>query len=611
MNRQITIGSLFDGIGGFPYAASFYGIKAVWASEILPCAISVTRRHFPDMLHVGDITKLSGALLPPVDIITFGSPCQDLSVAKGHRDGLSGERSGLFTEAIRIIKEMRESTHGQYPRFAVWENVPGAFHSRHGSDFKTVLEAFTDCEISMPPSGRWASAGMVRGRSVDLAWCVYNAAEFGLAQRRKRIFLVADFGGTGAGKILFIPKGLPRHFAAGGKERESVAAPSAGSSDLSNAKGINGNIAGTLDAHYNKGAGMRGGTEREIVAAFIGKASAKAQSVGYSEKVSPTLETSMPPVTMRIRAGCEGGGKGALLQIDKSGTLATGNDQYLFAPADNQSQIEILNDQGGASMSVEKGGHAPTLRHSTHGNLPVICVASTQADASVNDNLCPTITAAAGMSGNNKPYVVHPEKSGTLCASGAGLNRPGGQGSETELCVAYCLQGNMIGRKDENGPEGNGVNEEISYTLNTTDKHGVAYVMTTGSFPQVCKEQSPTLSARDYKDASIVAHTFGSNSYSGWDEGATATLKASGGCYGGGSENLAVIPPPPYIVRRLTPTECERLQGFPDGWTAYEDSGKEISDSKRYQMLGNSVAIPCVAHVMRGIAEEIRQGDTA
>jgi DNA (cytosine-5)-methyltransferase 1 len=194
MMSKITLGSLFDGIGAFPYAASFYGLKTVWASEILPTAVSVTRRHFPDMLHVGDITKLSGELLPPVSVIAFGSPCQDMSQAAGDkRVGLAGERSGLFMEAIRIIIEMRCATDGQYPRYAVWENVPGCFSSGNpkGSDFKAVLEAFTECEIPMPKSGRWATAGVVGSDRACVSWCVYNAADFGLSQRRKRVFLVA------------------------------------------------------------------------------------------------------------------------------------------------------------------------------------------------------------------------------------------------------------------------------------------------------------------------------------------------------------------------------------------------------------------------------------
>jgi DNA (cytosine-5)-methyltransferase 1 len=206
---QLTLGSLFDGIGGFPYAGSFFGIKPLWASEIMPQAISVTQRLFPDMEHVGDITMLDGAKLPPVDIITFGSPCQDLSVA-GKRAGLGGERSGLFTEAIRIIDEMRRATNGKYPRYALWENVPGALSSGNprGSDFQAVLEAFAKTEVPMPVSNKWANAGMVRGGDVDLAWCVYNAQYFGVPQRRRRIFLVCDFRSRSAAEILFVPKSL-------------------------------------------------------------------------------------------------------------------------------------------------------------------------------------------------------------------------------------------------------------------------------------------------------------------------------------------------------------------------------------------------------------------
>jgi len=224
----ITLGSLFDGIGGFPYASSFYGIRPVWASEILPQAVSVTKRHFPQMKHVGDITKLDGAKLPPVDIITFGSPCQDLSTA-GKRVGLSGERSGLFMEAIRIIDEMRRATNGNYPRYALWENVPGAMSSTRGRDFQAVLEAFTKTEIPMPLSGRWANAGMVRSDGVDLAWRVLNAQHFGVPQRRRRIFLVCDFGGESAGEILFIEESVRGNPAPGGEARKGTAADAQGS----------------------------------------------------------------------------------------------------------------------------------------------------------------------------------------------------------------------------------------------------------------------------------------------------------------------------------------------------------------------------------------------
>ncbi len=224
---QLTLGSLFDGIGGFPYAASFYGIRALWASEVMPKCISVTKRHFPEMVHMGDIEKLHGGRLPPVDIITFGSPCQGLSGA-GLRHGLADKRSGLFWEAARIIYEMKEATDGRYPRFALWENVPGALSSAGGRDFKAVLEALTKSEIPMPGSGRWADAGMVRRHGADLAWCVYDAQYFGTAQRRRRLFLVTDFGGRSAGEILFVPKSLCGYFKAGRVSGQGTAAPAFG-----------------------------------------------------------------------------------------------------------------------------------------------------------------------------------------------------------------------------------------------------------------------------------------------------------------------------------------------------------------------------------------------
>lgn len=419
---QYTLASLFDGIGGFPYAASFYNIASLWASEIVPACVSVTQKHFPDMIHAGDITQLHGGKLPPVDIVTFGSPCQGLSLA-GQRRGLADERSGLFMEAIRIIDEMREATHGEYPRFALFENVPGALSSAGGRDFAAVLQSFTKAEIPMPYSGRWANAGMVRGGGVDLAWCVYDAQYFGTAQRRRRLFLVCDFAGRSAGEILFVPKSLRGYFEAGGTPRQGLTA--------------------------------------------------------FAES----------------RPDTAGG------------------------------EIVVLNDQGGVSLTVERSGLSPTLRSQTHGNLPVVAagfdlqqitsktnrstlrpvqptlcgtgqphvvtMATGQANAEVLADIAPTLNC-----NHEQPLLVHPQIAGTLCASGAGLSRPAGMGSETDFCITR------------------------------------------------------------YAD---------------------------------------------LIVRRLTPLECERLQGFGDFWTEYGHDGRAVSDTSRYQMLGNSVAVPCVAYIMQGI----------
>lgn len=206
--RELTLGSLFDGIGGFCYAATLTGrIKPIWAAEIEPSCIDITRYRFPEVMHVGSVTELKGNEIQPVDIITFGSPCQDLSIA-GARKGLKGNRSSLFLEAIRIIEEMRLATNGKYPTFIIWENVPGAFSSRDGADFRTVLEKITKTNIPMPASGKWAITGMVRGGEVDTAWRVLDAQYWGVPQRRKRIYLIGDFGGQRAGEILFKSESL-------------------------------------------------------------------------------------------------------------------------------------------------------------------------------------------------------------------------------------------------------------------------------------------------------------------------------------------------------------------------------------------------------------------
>ena len=188
----MTLGSLFDGIGGWLLAAHHAGITPIWASEIEPFPCSVTARHFPDVKPLGDITQIDPDEIEPVDIVCAGSPCQDLSIA-GKRKGLDGERSGLFRTAVDLVRRMRECTAGEHPRFFVWENVPGAFSSNKGMDFRAVLEEIGACEVPMPPNGRWANAGMVECDACQIAWRVLDAQHWGVSQRRRRIFLVADF----------------------------------------------------------------------------------------------------------------------------------------------------------------------------------------------------------------------------------------------------------------------------------------------------------------------------------------------------------------------------------------------------------------------------------
>ena len=458
----MTLGSLFDGIAGFPLAAQRNGIKPVWASEILPDCVDIARRHFPGMVQLGDITRINGAEIPPVDIISFGSPCQDLSVA-GKQAGLSGSRSGLFLEAVRIIREMREKTNGQYPKYIIWENVAGAFSSNKGEDFRRVLEEITEAGIPMPASGRWARAGMVgiEGSGGELrtaAWRQFDAQFWGIPQRRKRIYLVADFRGGRAGQILF--------------ERESV-----------------------LGYHGT-------GTEAP-------------------EGSAADLENSA--------AGTDSGG---------------------------------LAEEPGGQMTLDFGRAADRI-------------------------------------------YINAAKSVTL------MGTDGGSGGKTSLYLlpAYTIAGNIIGRDAKHGGNQLGINRDVSPTLTSTDQHAIAYAA--GFLPRAGAKaggigyadgKAPTIVSQQ-ETAAVVGYT--KNGYAEFKEG-VGTLKKSRGVAGGGSENLAVTiervaAAVKYRVRRLTPLECERLQGFPDGWTKYGASGKEMSDNARYMALGNSIAVPCAERVFIGI----------
>lgn len=232
MTQEITMGSLFSGSGGFELAGSIFGIRPIWASEIEPFPILVTTKNFPEMKHLGDINKLNGADLEPVTIIAGGSPCQDMSIA-GKREGLDGSRSNLFREQIRIIKEMRESDRAAgrtgtqiRPRYMVWENVPGAFSSNKGKDFQAVLQeivSITDEEsnVPLPPKGKWQTAGCIMGDHFSIAWRVLDAQYWGVPQRRKRIYLVADFGGnTATGRYRSLARGVPNADRSHGREQK-------------------------------------------------------------------------------------------------------------------------------------------------------------------------------------------------------------------------------------------------------------------------------------------------------------------------------------------------------------------------------------------------------
>ena len=593
--QKLTLGSLFDGSGGFPLGGLLSGITPVWASEIEPFPIQVTTRRLPFMKHYGDVAKMDGGKVEPVDVITFGSPCQDMSIA-GRREGLDGSRSSLFYEAARIVKEMRCATDGKYPRYIVWENVPSAFSSNKGADFQSVLEEICSVkgyEIDPARPAKWPAAGEIVADDFSLAWRVFDAQYWGVPQRRKRIYLVADFAGGSAGKILFESEGVSGYTPQGFRPWQGTAGTFAEGAGASGCVCLNDQGGSRMDVTEDVAATLRAENHGHPpcvmgAAGFCTEHSAQARGIGYGEETSPTLRAGTVPAavyenhsqdtrytgpletaptvnatygmggnnqpfvvempkTLKIRSGCEGGGKGALIQDNKSATLGCNNDQALFVPK-------------------------------------VYGICSKDSNAMKSDN----------------PKSGFYEAETSRCLDANGGNPTCNQGG----MAVVALQDSMIGRADKNGPQGSGVNEDVSFTLDAADRHAVAYCMTTGSYTQALEEQSPTLMARDYKDPPVVNET-----------------------------------EPEYIVRRLTPTECARLQGFPDWWCAGlgtdEPSEDEIEfwtevfethrsvmgmsskpksrnqiikwlknphfDSAEYKMWGNGVALPNVYSVLSGI----------
>ena len=394
----MKLGSLFDGSGTCPLAASAVGIIPAWASEIEPFPKAVTQSRFPKMVHLGDITKMNGAEIEPVDVITFGSPCQNLSIA-GNGKGLAGQESSLFFEAVRVIQEMRCATNGRFPQIVIWENVYGAFSSTQGEDFRTVIETLWKiCEgdNSVPryaedKRGRqkWPHTGFVLGDHSSIAWRGLDAQGWGVPQRRKRVFVVLDLGGQCAGRILFEREGLRRDFKKVRRTGQTVRPASETSpvehyrvyavenhaqdsrvslrpdntvQTLAGRMGTGGgNVPLVLvpcfgQASYDEytpteqavtlkatGGNYGGGTET-LVLEPIG---ADFYNQALTGGVTMTLAAARPdhhhlpcaliPYTLKIRSGCEGGGKGALIQEDKSATLSCNNDQTLFVPTQTEN----------------------------------------------------------------------------------------------------------------------------------------------------------------------------------------------------------------------------------------------------------------------------------
>ena len=669
----MKIGSLFDGSGGFPLAASMCGVEPVWAAEIEPYPIAVTRSRFPNMKHLGSVTEVKGNEVEPVDVITFGSPCQDLSVA-GKRAGLkhteNGDdettRSGLFMEAVRIIKEMREATNGEYPRYAVWENVPGAFSSNKGLDFRVVLEELiriAEPTAVMPdvPKAGWAYADVYCGVGWSLAYRVLDAQYWGVPQRRRRIYLVADFGGQRAGKILFEREGLRGYFTQSGTPRQAVARDvesGSGAADCHGFDGYNATLTGDKSSTLGVNCGMSSGRNGVCV-----------------------------PYTLKIRSGCEGGGKGALWQEDASATLATNNDQYLFQPVieaggfcpEQSAKTRGIGWEEEMSptlragvvpgvvtlepgIAAREGGHiyegvCGTLRANAGDNQMAVAysIENHPADSRVNiddSGKVQTLTSRMGTGGGNVPMVMEPVAyNGENVTSP--LNKTNPQpgdpchtlGTDSRNYLVYCLQGNGIDRADTAGCNGKGWNDEACYTLNTIDRPAVVYAETyqkvTG--PLMANSHPGSYTGQDaYNDMFVV----GKEDVAGVDcrnateyPEMTGTLQAKPG--GGFSLNCNQVVRVRYIVRRLTPTECARLQGFPDNW-AHPDAKTELTDgeyafwldvrnthaaindrttkdytrdqmltwynklhtdSAEYKLWGNGIALPCALYVMQGIAE--------
>ncbi len=619
---SFTIGSLFDGSGGFPLAASLCGGTPKWASEIEPYPIAVTKSRFPGVKHLGSVTDIKGGEVEPVDVITFGSPCQDLSVA-GKRAGLKHEangddettRSGLFMEAVRIIKEMREATNGVYPKFALWENVPGAFSSNKGEDFRIVLEELikiVEPTAVMPevPKAGWPYADSYCGDGWSLAYRVLDAQFWGVPQRRRRIYLVADFRGECAGKVSFEREGLRGYFETGRTPWQATTRTAEAGSGAANCEGLDGyNVTSTGELAKTLTAG-RNDTHNIPVVCY------KNQAITFE-----------PGIAAR---------EGGHIYDSVSGTLRAnaGDNQMAVAYAD-----VILDDQGGSQIHVRNDGKCPTLRAEMHGNIP-----------SVMEPIC----------------CIDGDKIGKAeRAGGSGLGiRPGDRMYTLTAKDVHCVcipindkatrwQGGGCTRNHDGSGNGLGVGQDgdPSPTLTAGDRHAVGFLTYQKvTDPLMANSHPGSYTGQDAFSDMLVAGEkpvcYRQGGFAEYIEGEVGTLRAAGGDFGGGSENLIRTQ---YIVRRLTPTECARLQGFPDTWghpiektklteeeyqfwlnvrnthAAINDKvTKEYTkdqmlkwysslhtDSSEYKMWGNGIALPNALYVMQGIADVMSEEKVA
>lgn len=506
------------------------------------------------MVHLGDITKMSGYTIPPVDVVTFGSPCQDLSIA-GKRAGMAGERSGLFSEAVRIIREMRYATFGAYPKYAVWENVPGAFSSNKGEDFHAVLQSLCrvidpDAVIPRPTDARggikWPRAGAILADHYSLAWRTMDAQHWGVPQRRLRISLVLDLTGGRAGEILFEPESLRGHFAPGITPGQATA-------------GTVENGAGTADR------------------AFI----------------------------LKIRSGCEGGGKGALVQTEKSATLSTLQDQTLFvAEPPKAYSFDSLASNSMKSSNPHSGCREVEIAKTLDTSPPD--PAKNQGGIAILDVLPFDTTQITSPQNGNNPHFGDP------CHPLAATAHP-----PAAVCLNYI---NPVAEPLIYDARGNG--DGITSPTMTGDHNSrvTDYTAITLQGDTV----AGALLARDYKGPGradslgrVIAQPVGADLYNGTLTGDKAVTLTTATGQGGANTGPSVIEKIiRWIVRRLTPTECERLQGYPDGWTdlggwvASRGKAHKAADSPRYKALGNSIALPQWYYVLGGISDRLPEDAT-
>lgn len=573
MTQEITMGSLFSGSGGFELAGSIFGIIPIWASEIEPFPILVTTKNFPEMKHLGDINKLNGADLEPVTIIAGGSPCQDMSIA-GKREGLDGSRSNLFREQIRIIKEMRESDRAAgrtgtqiRPRYMVWENVPGAFSSNKGRDFQAVLQeivSITDEEsnVPLPPKGKWQTAGCIMGDHFSIAWRVLDAQYWGVPQRRKRIYLVADFGGNTAPKILF--------------ERE----------------GLSGNFAESREAWQRTAGDIKTGTHKTGTDDVECYDISDRRRVADKSEVSPTLTTKMGTGGNNVPIVLENHPQDSRVTIAEDGNVPTltsrmgtggGNVPMIMneVRAVDQRNLSLGNDK---SETLHGSGHGSSV-----GTIIEPMALHITQDPTVFEGKTPCLTQGNPKTGQATVGVAIPIADKATRYKGGGDTR-NNDGSANGLGIG------------EPGAPAN--------TLTAADRHGVACFAQQAIGEYEESEKASCLKRRDYKDSTDLIL---------WE----------------------------YIIRRLTPLECCRLQGFPDNWAeelgipeptqedidhwrevfrtqmeAMGESKKEKtdnqickwlkdpeSDSVKYKMWGNGIALPCAMFVMEGIAMILSEED--